>query len=65
MAVSVARDLKRAGVPIDLPLVSAAAAGHDIGKFGCRPGERVPYLHYYYTDLWFRSRHMEDPRAKP
>ena len=60
VAVSVARDLKRAGVPIDLPLVSAAAAGHDIGKFGCRPGERVPYLHYYYTDLWFRSRHMED-----
>ena len=60
VAVSVARDLKRAGVPIDLPLVSAAAAGHDIGKFGCRPGERVPYLHYYYTDLWFRRRHMED-----
>ncbi len=60
VAVSAARDLKRAGVPIDLPLVSAAAAGHDIGKFGCRPGERVPYLHYYYTDLWFRRRHMED-----
>ncbi|MBD5162681.1 MAG: cytidyltransferase-related domain protein [Oscillibacter sp.] len=60
VAVSVARDLKRAGVPIDLPLVSAGAAGHDIGKFGCRPGERVPYLHYYYTDLWFRRRHMED-----
>ena len=47
VAVSVARDLKRAGVYIDLPLVSASAAGHDIGKFGCRPGERVPYLHYY------------------
>jgi len=60
VAVSVARDLKRAGVPIDIPLVSAAAAGHDIGKFGCRPGERVPYMHYYYTDLWFRSRHMSD-----
>ncbi|MBD5150487.1 MAG: cytidyltransferase-related domain protein [Oscillibacter sp.] len=60
VAVSVARDLKRAGVPIDLPLVSASAAGHDIGKFGCRPGERVPYLHYYYTDLWFLRRHMED-----
>ena len=60
VAVSAARDLKRAGVPIDLPLVSASAAGHDIGKFGCRPGERVPYLHYYYTDLWFLRRHMED-----
>lgn len=60
VALSVARDLKRAGVGVDLALVSAAAAGHDIGKFGCRPGERVPYLHYYYTDLWFRRRHMED-----
>jgi len=60
VALSVARDLKRAGVPIDLPLVSGSAAGHDIGKFGCRPGERVPYLHYYYTGLWFRRRHMSD-----
>ena len=60
VALSVARDLKAAGVPVDLALVSASAAGHDIGKFGCRPGERVPYLHYYYTDLWFRRRHMED-----
>ncbi len=60
VALSVARDLKRAGVPIDLALVSASAAGHDIGKFGCRPGERVPYLHYYYTGLWFLRRHMED-----
>lgn len=60
VALSVARDLKRSGVPIDLALVSGSAAGHDIGKFGCRPGERVPYLHYYYTDLWFRRRHMED-----
>ena len=59
-ALSVARDLKRAGVSIDLPLVSGSAAGHDIGKFGCRPGERVPYLHYYYTDQWFLRRHMGD-----
>ena len=27
---------KRAGFPVDLPLVRAAALGHDIGKFGCR-----------------------------
>ena len=60
VAVSVARDLRRAGVDVDLALVSASAAGHDIGKFGCRPGERVPYLHYHYTDLWFRRRHMSD-----
>ncbi|MDE7262123.1 MAG: cytidyltransferase-related domain protein, partial [Oscillospiraceae bacterium] len=60
VALSVARDLKRAGVAIDLALVSGSAAGHDVGKFGCKPGERVPYLHYYYTDLWFRRRHMPD-----
>ena len=52
--------LFRSGAAIDLGLVSGSAAGHDIGKFGCRPGERVPYLHYYYTDLWFRRRHMSD-----
>ena len=60
VALSVARDLKRAGADVDLALVSASAAGHDIGKFGCRAGERVPYLHYHYTDLWFRRRHMAD-----
>ena len=60
VALSVARDLKRAGAEVDLALVSGSAAGHDIGKFGCRAGERVPYLHYYYTDQWFRRRHMED-----
>ena len=56
LAVQTARGLKAAGVPIDLALVSASAAGHDIGKFGCKPGERVPYLHYYYTDQWFKTR---------
>ena len=60
VAMSVARDLKRSGVSVDLALVSGSAAGHDIGKFGCRSGERVPYLHYYYTDLWFHRRHMDD-----
>ena len=60
VAMTVARELKRSGVPIDLALVSGSAAGHDIGKFGCRAGERVPYLHYYYTDCWFRRRHMAD-----
>ena len=56
VAMTAARGLRRAGIPLDLALVSGSAAGHDIGKFGCRPGERVPYLHYYYTDLWFRRR---------
>lgn len=56
VAMQVARELRAAGGPVDLSLVSAAAAGHDIGKFGCLPGERVPYLHYYYTDRWYESR---------
>ena len=60
VAMTAARALHRAGVALDLALVSGSAAGHDIGKFGCRPGERVPYLHYYYTDLWFRRRRITD-----
>lgn len=32
---------------------------HDLGKFGCKPNERVPYLHYYYTNQWFTAYHME------
>ena len=52
VAMTVGRALCRSGVTVDLGLTSAAAAGHDIGKFGCLPGERVPYLHYYYTDEW-------------
>lgn len=60
VALSVARDLKKSGVPVDLALVSGSAAGHDMGKFGCKRGERIPYLHYYYTDRWFARRRMED-----
>lgn len=55
VAMTAARELKKSGAPLDLSLVSAAAAGHDIGKYGCMPDERVPYLHYYYTDYWFTS----------
>ena len=34
--------------------------GHDIGKYGCKKSEekRVPYLHYYYTDLCFNRFDM-------
>ena len=60
VAMTVARGLKEAGVPIDLALASGAAAGHDLGKFGCKPNERVPYLHYYYTAQWFNAYHMEN-----
>ena len=59
IASTIADGLHRSGVRIDPALVSAAAAAHDLGKFGCRPGERVPYLHYYYTDQWLLSRNME------
>ena len=53
---------KKAGLPVDLPLVSAAALGHDIGKFGCRGEDlgRIAYLHYYYTWQWFSRNGMED-----
>ena len=54
-----ARGLREAGLDVDLALISGAAAAHDLGKFGCRPGERVPYLHYYYTDQWLLARRME------
>ena len=58
VAMSAARDLHRASFPVDLALVSGSSIGHDIGKFGCRPGERVPYLHYYYTDQWFKRHRI-------
>lgn len=58
VAANVARQLRDTGFPIDLGNLAAAAIGHDIGKFGCRKNEekRVPYLHYYYTDVWFKER---------
>jgi nicotinic acid mononucleotide adenylyltransferase len=56
IAMTVARGLCAAGIPVDLSLVSGAAVGHDLGKYGCKPGERVPYLHYHYTERWFKER---------
>ena len=58
IALTVARAIDAVGENIDLSLVSAAAAAHDIGKYGCRPGENVPHLHYYYTGLWLENRGM-------
>ena len=53
---------KRAGFSVDLPLLSAAAIAHDIGKYGCRDDEasKVPYFHYYYTWQWFCDNGMEN-----
>ena len=59
VAMTAAHGLAEAGVNVDLALISAASATHDVGKFGCRPGERVPYLHYYYSDEWLTARKME------
>lgn len=60
LAMFLARQLKAKGLPIDLGRVSGAAAGHDIGKYGCKGEElkRVPHLHYYYTDQWFRKHNI-------
>lgn len=60
VAMHVAKQLKEAGVPINLALVSGAAVGHDIGKFGCKPSEmrRMAHLHYYYTGQWFAEKNM-------
>lgn len=60
LAMKVARQLKRADVKIDLGRVAGAAAGHDVGKYGCRGDEkkRVAYFHYHYTGVWFEQRNI-------
>ncbi|MCI7302761.1 MAG: hypothetical protein MR704_13680 [Clostridia bacterium] len=60
VALHVARQLAEAGSPVDLALVSGAAAGHDIGKYGCKGADakRIPYLHYYYTDEFLKRNGM-------
>lgn len=57
LAMHLGHALKEKGMPVDLGRVSGAAAGHDIGKFGCRPEEshKIAYYHYYYTDVWFSN----------
>ncbi|QCX32548.1 cytidyltransferase [Caloramator sp. E03] len=61
IALNLARQLKKLNLPVDLGRVSGGAAGHDIGKYGCREWEskRVPYLHYYYTDIWFKKHDIQ------
>ena len=56
VAITVSRAFRKRGGLIDVGLISGAAAAHDIGKFGCKAGERVPYLHYFYTDQWCTDR---------
>ncbi|WP_102400072.1 cytidyltransferase [Haloimpatiens massiliensis] len=61
LSLHIARQLKDLDIPIDLGRVSGAAAGHDIGKYGCRQQElkKVPRLHYYYTDIWFKKHGID------
>lgn len=60
LSLHIARQLKDKQIQIDLGRVSGAAAGHDVGKYGCIGEElkRVPHLHYYYTDQWFKKHNI-------
>ncbi|MHC2994809.1 MAG: cytidyltransferase [Candidatus Atribacteria bacterium] len=60
IALFIGRQLYSLGLPVDLGRVSGTAAGHDIGKYGCKSVEieRTPYLHYYYTDIWFKKHNI-------
>lgn len=60
VAMHIARQLKQLSAPIDIALVSGSAAGHDLGKFGCKPSEvkKIPYLHYYYSNQLFKENGM-------
>jgi nicotinic acid mononucleotide adenylyltransferase len=62
IAVRIARQAARAGMPVDVAMVGAASLAHDIGKFGCRgeDTQRIPYLHYYYTWKWLEDNDMPD-----
>lgn len=60
LSLNIARQLKDLGLPIDLGIVVGAGLGHDIGKYGVedKDKDRVPYLHYYYTEKWFNEFNM-------
>lgn len=56
LSLNIGRQLKALGLDLDLAIVAGAGLGHDIGKYGVQESEshRVPYLHYYYTEDWFK-----------
>ncbi len=58
IAMTITRALAEKGERINPAMLSAAAATHDIGKYGCKAGERVPYMHYYYSDKWCVTRDL-------
>jgi len=61
VAMHVALQLKELSLPVDLGIVLGASLGHDVGKYGVVKDEqaRVPYLHYYYTEQWFKQLRLE------
>jgi len=60
LALFLGRQLYERSFPVDLGRVSGSAIGHDIGKYGCKKteAERTPYLHYYYTNKWFKKHNL-------
>ncbi len=61
LSMYIARQLYAIGLPVDLGVVAGASLGHDIGKYGVldEDSKRVPYLHYYYTEEWFKRFKMD------
>lgn len=61
VTMHISEQLYKLGLPIDLGIVLGSSLGHDIGKYGVTQDEqsRVPYLHYYYTESWFKSLGLE------
>ena len=52
VAMHAARQLSSLKIPVDLGLVSGAAAGHDIGKYGCKKSEeKVLYKDIIVDDM--------------
>jgi len=61
LAMHIGRQLYELNLPVDLGIVVGASLGHDVGKYGVLEEEmdRVPYLHYYYTEEWFKRFFMD------
>lgn len=60
LCMFIGRQMKKLGFPVDLAILSAAAIGHDIGKYGCYGEElkRIAYYHYFYTKEWYDKNRL-------
>ncbi|MDX9916627.1 MAG: cytidyltransferase [Gudongella sp.] len=61
VAMHISLQLQQLGLPLDLGIILGSSLGHDVGKYGVTDNEqsRVPYLHYYYTEQWFKELGLE------